>query len=141
MSIAEQPNVPEGFSLHTRSSPVTDAWAPIHARITPAAFILGLRVATAHCNARGLLHGGVIAALADNAMGLSLAMQTDPPASPVTTSLSVDYFGKAAIGAWLTFETDHVSQQGQNGFTHALVKADGMPVARASAAFRLPKAG
>ena len=49
------------------------------------------------------------------------------------------YFGKAAIGAWLIFETDHVSQQAQNGFTHALVKADGVPVARASAAFRLPK--
>ena len=134
-----QHDVPEGFSRHTRSSPVTDAWAPIFARITPTAFILGLRIAAAHCNSRGLLHGGVIAALADNAMGLSLAIPTDPPASPVTTSLSVDYFGKAAIGAWLTFETDHVSQHGQNGFTHALVKADGVAVARASAAFRLPK--
>jgi acyl-coenzyme A thioesterase PaaI-like protein len=139
MSEPDQTIVPEGFSLHTRSSPVTDAWAPIFAHITSTAFILGLRVATAHCNSRGLLHGGVIAALADNAMGLSLAMQSVPPASPVTTSLSVDYFGKSAIGAWLSFETDHVSQQGQNGFTHALVKADGVPVARASAAFRLPK--
>ncbi|MEI6485275.1 MAG: PaaI family thioesterase [Sphingomonadales bacterium] len=137
MSGEAQSPVPEGFSLHTRSSPVTDAWAPIYASITPAAFILGLRIAAAHCNSRGLLHGGVIAALADNAMGLSLATRCDPPASPVTTSLSVDYFGKAAIGAWLTFETDHVSQQGQNGFTHALVKADGVAVARASAVFRL----
>jgi acyl-coenzyme A thioesterase PaaI-like protein len=132
-------DVPEGFALHTRASPVTDAWAPLYAQITPAAFILGLRVATAHCNSRGLLHGGVIAALADNAMGLSLATQSEPPASPITTSLSVDYFGKAAIGAWLSIETDHVSQHGQNGFTHALVKADGVAVARASAAFRLPK--
>jgi acyl-coenzyme A thioesterase PaaI-like protein len=138
MSLPEQHDVPEGFSLHTRTSPVTDAWAPIYARIWPASFVLGLRVAPVHCNSRGLLHGGVIAALADNAMGLSLAMQTVPPASPVTTNLSVDYFGKAAIGTWLTFETDHVAQQGQNGFTHALVKADGIPVARATAVFRLP---
>jgi uncharacterized protein (TIGR00369 family) len=136
----QQPvSVPEGFAFHTRSSPVTDAWAPIHARITPDAFILGLHVTAAHCNARGALHGGVIAALADNAMGLSLAMKTDPPAGPVTTNLSVDYFGKAGIGAWLTFETDHVSIQGQNGFTHALVRADGIAVARASAVFRLPR--
>jgi acyl-coenzyme A thioesterase PaaI-like protein len=132
--------VPEGFSLHTRRSTVTDAWAPIFARIVPPAFVLGLRVADAHCNSRGGLHGGVIAALADNAMGLSLAMQADPPSSPVTTSLSIDYFGKAAIGAWLTVETDHVLRQGLNGFTHALVLADGVAVARASAVFRLPRA-
>lgn len=137
MNIPGQTDVPEGFLLHTRSSPVTDAWAPIYACITPQSFILTIRVAPPHCNGRGLLHGGVIAALADNAMGLSLALQSDPPASPFTTSLSLDYFGKAAVGAWLTFETDHVSQQGRNGFTHALVKADGEPVARASATFRL----
>ena len=143
MNQPEQPVVPHGFSLHTRSSPVTDAWAPIyaHAGAAPAAIILGLYVANQHCNSRGLLHGGVIAALADNAMGLSLALQTNPPASPVTTSLSLDYFGKAAIGAWLTFETDHVSICGQTGVTHALILADGAAVARASASFRLPKAG
>ncbi|MFZ4382804.1 MAG: PaaI family thioesterase [Sandarakinorhabdus sp.] len=139
MNDEPQPDVPEGFSLHTRSSPVTDAWSPIFARITPTAFILGLRVATPHSNSRGLLHGGVIAALADNAMGLSVALHTNPPASPVTTSLSVDYFGKAAIGAWLSFETDHVSIHGQTAVTHAMVLADGVAVARASAGFRLPK--
>jgi len=140
MNDRPQPDIPEGFSPHTRSSPVTDAWAPIFARITPTAFILGLHVATRHCNGRGLLHGGVIAALADNAMGLSAALHTSPPASPVTTSLSVDYFGKSAIGAWLTFETDHVSIHGQSVVTHAMVLADGVAVARASAGFRLPKA-
>lgn len=133
--------IPEGFALHTRRSPVTDAWAPLYFRLAPPAFVLALRVAERHCNGRGLLHGGVIAALADNAMGLSLAMATSPPASPITTNLNVDYFGKADLGAWLSIETDHVSQAGQNGFTHALVKADGVPVARASASFRLPKAG
>lgn len=135
-----QPDIPDGFSPHLRSSPVTDAWAPIFARITPTAFILGLHVATCHCNGRGLLHGGVIAALADNAMGLSAALHTSPPASPVTISLSIDYFGKAALGAWLTFETDHVSIHGHTVVTHAMVMADGVAVARASAGFRLPKA-
>ncbi len=63
--------VPSGYEPHFRKSPVTDPWEPLFVRRDGGALSLGLRIAAAHCNGRGLLHGGVISALADNAMGLA----------------------------------------------------------------------
>ena len=66
---------PEGFAPHFRSSPLTDPWEPILSRIDPGEAVrLGLELRPAHCNGRGFVHGGLIAALADNAMGLSCAL-------------------------------------------------------------------
>jgi acyl-coenzyme A thioesterase PaaI-like protein len=67
-------DIPSGFTPHTRKSPVTDPWQPLYARTDHGVYELGFILDTCHCNGRGLLHGGVIAALADNAMGLSLGM-------------------------------------------------------------------
>ena len=62
---------PEGFAPHFRKSPVTDAWEPLYSRKQDGVVQIGLTIRAAHCNSRGLPHGGVIATLADNAMGLS----------------------------------------------------------------------
>lgn len=128
-------NIPEGFAKHGRSSPVTAPWEPIYARITPEAFILGLRVAEAHCNSRGLLHGGVIAALADNAMGLSVALRYDPPVAPITVSLGIDYLGMAKIGQWLDVTTVFIKTGKALAFASCFVNADGVAVARGNASF------
>ena len=66
-------DVPAGFEPHVRKSPFTDPWEPLYARTTDRAVIIGLRLALPHCNSRGLIHGGLIAALADNAMGYTCA--------------------------------------------------------------------
>jgi uncharacterized protein (TIGR00369 family) len=96
---------------------------------------LGLRVAQAHCNSRGFLHGGVIAALADNAMGLSFVVARGD-GSAVTLSLSVDYIASAKIGQWLTI-APRVLKAGQSiGFVDALILADDQVIARANASFR-----
>ena len=47
----------------------------LYSRRTDKAVIVGLRSAKPHTNARGLIHGGLIATLADNAMGYSCAYQ------------------------------------------------------------------
>jgi acyl-coenzyme A thioesterase PaaI-like protein len=64
--------VPEGYVPHVRTSPVTDPWQPLFAKIAGGTVSLALRIRAAHCNGKGFLHGGVISALADNAMGLSI---------------------------------------------------------------------
>src|SRR5690348_13761493 len=93
--------VPEGFARHPRRSPLTEPWEPIYFKATPEAYILGLRLAEAHTNSRGLIHGGLIAALADNAMGLSCSLKAGNLLGLVTINLSVDYLGSANIGQWL----------------------------------------
>src|ERR1700753_3207692 len=88
-------DIPEGFAPHFRKSPLTDPWEPLYSKRTDKAVVIGLRLAKPHTNARGLIHGGLIAALADNAMGLSCGQQLGGTTSLVTIGLSVDFVGSA----------------------------------------------
>lgn len=131
--------LPAGFARHTRHSPLTDPWEPLYARTSGDAVILGLRAGPAHTNSRGFVHGGLISALADNAMGLSCARRLGGAASLVTANLTVDFLGSAFTGQWLEFDTVFVKPGGTLCFTQAFVTADGQPCARANAVFRVIK--
>jgi acyl-coenzyme A thioesterase PaaI-like protein len=72
-------DIPQGFERQTRHSPLTDPWEPIYTKQTPDAIILGLWLATPHTNARGFVHGGLIAALTDKAMGTAAAIKCAAP--------------------------------------------------------------
>lgn len=137
------PPPPAGFAPHSRKSPVTDAWEPLFAAREAEAVRLGFHLAERHCNARGMLHGGVIAALADNAMGLSLGAALaargleNGVTGIVTTGLSVDYLGMAKPGQWVEIAPRVVKAAKGSGVVDALVLADGEPIARANASFRV----
>ena len=134
--------VPAGFTPHFKRSGFTDPWEPLYSKVEPGKVIMGLRVADAHCNSRGFAHGGLIAALADNAMGLSTGEvlraegRTDV-GGLVTVSLNTDFIGSGQIGQWLEVDTHFVKAGGSLSFTAALITADGEPVARASATFKI----
>jgi uncharacterized protein (TIGR00369 family) len=130
---------PPGFARHERRSPVTDPWEPIWARTAGDAVVLGLRVGDAHTNSRGFVHGGLISALADNAMGLACGRRTGQPGM-VTVSLSVDFLAPALKGQWLEFDTVFVKPGTTLCFAQAFVTADGQPCAKASAVFRVARA-
>jgi uncharacterized protein (TIGR00369 family) len=132
--------VPTGFVVHTRSSAVTKPWEPIFARHVDGSFQLGLVIAKPHGNSRGMLHGGVIAALADNAMGLTLGHALGGTIRLVTTALSVDYFGAGTPGQWLEIAPRVVAMGKRTGIVDAMVTADGVAIARANATFRVAPA-
>src|ERR1700686_2125573 len=96
--------IPEGFEPHFRNSPFTDPWEPLYSRRTSDAVIIGLRLTKPHTNGRGLIHGGLIATLADNAMGYSCAHVMGGVSSLVTIGLAVDFIGTAQLGQWLAVE-------------------------------------
>jgi uncharacterized protein (TIGR00369 family) len=129
--------IPEGFDPHFRKSPLTEPWEPLYSKRTDKAVIMGLRLARPHTNARGLIHGGLIAALADNAMGYSCAQATGWTTSFVTISLSVDFIGSAGIGQWLAVESEVIRTGSTICFAQSLIKADDVAIARASATFRV----
>ena len=132
---------PDPFTLHTRHSPLTTPWEPIYADVRADRWVLGIEIREPHCNSRGAPHGGLIAALADNAMGLScgvvLTALKIPSAGLVTVSLSLDYLAAAALGQWLEFDTDFIKPGKSLCFAEATVRADGKPVARAHATFKV----
>lgn len=129
--------VPPGFERHYRQSPVTDPWEPLYSRKTEGAVVLGLVAGPAHTNSRGFVHGGLISALADNAMGLSCSQRVGGEASLLTVNLTLDFLGSAQIGQWLEFDTIFVKPGGTLSFAQAFVTADGEPCARANAVFRV----
>ena len=130
-------DIPDGFERQSRRSPLTDPWEPIYSKQTPDAIILGLRLATAHTNARGFAHGGLIAALTDKAMGPRCGHKLRGAYSLVTVSMAIDFVSSAQIGQWLAVETDVIKTGSTLCFAQCLVKADDVVIARANATFRV----
>jgi uncharacterized protein (TIGR00369 family) len=135
-TVEDMPGPPPGFTPHDRKSPLTDPWEPLFSRKADRAVILGLRAGAAHTNSRGFVHGGLIGALADNAMGLSCGRVTGHAGGFVTVSLAVDFLGSAFEGQWLEFDTVFIKPGRTLCFAQAFVTADGQPCARANAVFR-----
>ena len=130
-------DIPEGFEPHFRKSPLTEPWEPLYSKRTDKAVIIGLRLATPHTNSRGLIHGGLIAALADAAMGYSCAQAMDWSSSLVTISLGIDFIGSAEIGQWLRVEGEAIKTGSTICFAQSLIKAGDAVIARANATFRV----
>jgi len=134
--------VPDGFARHFRQSPLTDPWEPIYSRVTDTAVVIGLRAAEPHLNSRGLVHGGLLTTLADNAMGLSCARQLrDGTGRLLTVNLTVDFLSTAERGQWIEIETGFVKPGRSICFAQAFITADGAICARANAVFRVVAAG
>ncbi|MEZ5650721.1 MAG: PaaI family thioesterase [Burkholderiaceae bacterium] len=136
--------LPDGFQRHDRPSPLTAPWEPIYARHDEAAVVLAVDVRHAHCNSRGMVHGGLVAALADNAMGLSaLRVVTRagmPDARGVTVSLTIDFVEGVRIGDWLEFVPTVVRAGGTLAFVEFHARVGERIVARGSATFRIVQA-
>jgi acyl-coenzyme A thioesterase PaaI-like protein len=83
----------------------------------------------------------VLAALADNAMGLSYRatlrhLDPEVSASGVTLSLSVDYVAVGRQGAWLDIRPRVLKAGRTIGIIDTLIFADEEVIARASATFK-----
>ena len=129
-------DIPEGFTPHFRKSGLTDPWEPLYSRNTGDAIRIGLRAGPAHANSRGFVHGALISALADNAMGLSCGLSLDGIAGLVTVGLSLDYLSTARLDQWLEIRPV-VLRTGKNlSFCSATIHADEALCARANATFR-----
>src|SRR2546423_13883778 len=101
-------DIPEGFEPHFRQSPLTDPWEPLYSKRTDKAVIIGLRLAKPHTNARGMIYGGLIAALADSAMGHRSGHVMMGSSSLVTIGLAVEFVGAAEVWKWLPGEPEEI---------------------------------
>src|SRR5215212_7675094 len=104
-------NPAPGFKPLFRSSPVIEMIGPLWMKGEGSELVVGLRAETKHCNMRGTVHGGILATLADIALGYAMAFSTTPPTGLVTASLNLDFAGTARQGDWLETRVD-VQKQG-----------------------------
>jgi uncharacterized protein (TIGR00369 family) len=127
--------IPTGFKPLFRTSPVLDLIGPLYSRGEGKDLALGLRVEKKHCNARGAVHGGILATLADVALGYTMAYASAPPATMVTANLSLDFAGSAKVGDWLETQVDIQKQGRRLSFANCYIFVEGERIVRASAVF------
>jgi acyl-coenzyme A thioesterase 13 len=132
------PQPPAGFAVHDRTSPFLDVIGPLYSRTTDAGLELALVIDERHANRRGDAHGGVLATLADVALGYATSATQDPPTGLTTTSLSIDYAGAVRTGDTViaTVEVQHIGRR--VAFANCYLHCDGRRVVRASAVFAKP---
>ncbi|MFT3726346.1 MAG: PaaI family thioesterase [Terricaulis sp.] len=132
---------PAGFELFTRPSPLMDPWRPLYAKTEFDRIILGLYLREPHTNSRATAHGGLIAAIADQAMGMSCGVKLKAERIEATalwtTSLTIDYLDSGKIGQWLAFDTIFARVGKVICNAEMNVTADGATIARGRASFRV----
>jgi uncharacterized protein (TIGR00369 family) len=126
-------NIPAGFAPIFRTSPFLETIGPLYSVGSGTSLVIGVQ--EKHTNARGTLHGGVLASIADIALGYGLATSTTPPTSMVTANLSVDFAGGAQIGDWVETSLDIQKVGSRMAFANVYFSVGGERIARASGVF------
>lgn len=135
MSSVQGGSPPAGFEPIFRVSPISELLGPVYYRGNGYDLSLGLLAQQKHANLRGAVHGGVLAAIADMALGYTLAFAEDPPMGLVTANLSIDYAGSAKIGDWLHTRTDVQRKGGRLAFANCYIFVGEQRIVRASGVF------
>lgn len=133
--------IPEGFERHYKRSPFTDPWEPLYSKTEADQVRIGTVITEAHCNSRGLVHGAFLAALLDNALGLSVgtvlkAKGRDEVDGLVTANLSIDYVGRAGVGEWIATDIEVIKAGRTLSVASGVLATAARPVARANATFQ-----
>jgi len=138
----EVPQVPEGFVRvrRPRPNPFNEMVGPFYERRRGTEVSLGLWIEERHSNSRGICHGGMLATLADLALGyaaLAAGKTAGGPSSFVTVSLSLDFAGSARAGDWVQSEVEVHKTGARLAFANGYLVANGVRIVRASAIFAL----
>ena len=128
-------DAPRDFRPLFRTSPALDLIGPLYCRGEGADLVIGLRVENKHCNARGTAHGGMLATLADVALGYAMAFASNPPSNLVTANLTLDFAGTAKIGEWLEAHVDVQKRGSRLSFANCYITVNDQRIVRASAVF------
>ena len=124
-----------GFTPYDRSSPFFDLIGPLLSRRGDAGSEFALEIDERHVNDRGFAHAGVLSSVADVALGYATAFSQDPPVPVVTTSLTIDFAGRATPGDTLVATVDVQKVGRRMAFANCYLSVEGRRIARASAVF------
>ena len=139
--------VPAGFAPLDTDSPFNTLVGPYYTAARDGGLVLGLRVEQKHCNSRGRLHGSMVCAMADIAIGHNVglalaganpeAVHGAPKAPIATVSLNTDFVSTAHVGDWVETRVD-VQKGGRSlAFANAYLFCGDERIARTSAVFKI----
>jgi len=129
------PRIPEGFRKIERLSPFNALVGPLYERRDGETVSIGLAIEEKHVNSRGICHGGVLATLADLALGYAMLAKSGDKGSFVTAHLAVDYAGAARPGDWIESKVEIQRVGSRLAFANCYLISNQKPIVRASAIF------
>lgn len=133
---------PEGFVPSTLDEGFLNHLGPLYQRqARDGHHVIAFRATQMHLNRFGVVHGGMLASLADVAIGMNAARVSDVVEHSVTLTLSVDYIDGAQAGEWIEAHTVLRKRAGRVRFGDCDVLADGRLVGRGHATFYVRKTG
>ena len=132
------PQAPAGFNPLPAASPFNELVGPLHEKRAAGAVSIGLRVTKKHANSRGFCHGGVLATLADLALGYALMAKIGSRSNFVTAHLDLDYAGAAELGDWIHSEVEVQRAGSRLAFATGYLCVGARRVVRMSGIFALP---
>lgn len=108
---------------------------PLLSRCEDGQWVHGIALDARHLNARGVVHGGLIASLADQALGMTVwdAVGRQPCA---TVQLNVSYVAAARDGDFLTVRSELIRVTRSVVFVRGLVAAGERTVAMADGVWK-----
>ncbi|MEN3367648.1 MAG: hypothetical protein V7606_4922 [Burkholderiales bacterium] len=106
-----------------------------HKRTEDGRHLVGVRIDERHTNIKGMAHGGLLATLADSALGVAIAMENEDQKPMVTVNLSTDFVEAAWPGDWVEARVDLQRVGGRLAFANCFLMVGERRILRASGVF------
>jgi uncharacterized protein (TIGR00369 family) len=101
-------------------------------------FVLAFRAESRHANRYGVVHGGMLATLADVAIGANLARTGEGVETTLTLNLKLDYIAAGRLGDWIEAHVEFTKERGRVRFGECAIRCGDQLLVRASAVFYVP---
>lgn len=135
--MSDEAAIPDGFRALNRGGPFIALFGPLYYKLHDGKIVVGLRIEDRHLNIRSIAHGGLLATLADSALGIALSGSQSPPQPMVTVNLSIDFVDAANRGDWVEAHVDIQRVGKRLAFANCYLQVEGRRILRASGVFAL----
>jgi uncharacterized protein (TIGR00369 family) len=132
--------VPAGFERLKRGGPYMASLGSMYCKRDGDQIVIAMRIDERHTNMRGIVHGGMLASLADSSLGLGLALSCDNRHSFVTVNLSTDFIDAARPGDWVEAHVNIGRIGSRVAFADCTLLVGERRILRASGVFAVMKA-
>lgn len=131
---------PAGFEPLHRGGPYMAALGQLYCRQRSGEITIAMRIEAKHTNMRGIAHGGMLASLADSALGIGLTLYCEGRHSFVTVNLTTDFVDAARPGDWVEATIDVQRLGGRMAFANCFLQVGERRILRASGVFAVMNA-
>ena len=134
------PSAPPGFERLNRGGPYMANLGELYCRRGEGEIVFAMRIEDKHTNMRGIAHGGMLASLADSALGLGLTLHCEGRQSFVTVNLSTDFIDAARPGDWVEAHVEVQKMGKRMAFANCFLQVGARRILRASGVFAVMNA-